>query len=144
MTPLIRHYLEGKLFEWMMSLGMIGLGLEIILMPDTVNTPSFLLISLIFPKISIDAFMIFFGSLRIAALVANGRSTVYGPHARAIGAIAGAVLWAQFDISIIYSLKHGSDSPPVAMAFWFVFIFGELYSAYRAAIDIRYHQQSSA
>ena len=110
MTPLIRHYLEGKLFEWMMSLGMIGLGLEIIFMPDTVNAPSFLLISLIFPKISIDAFMIFFGSLRIAALVANGRSTVYGPHARAFGAIAGAVLWAQFDISIIYSLKQDRKS----------------------------------
>jgi hypothetical protein len=136
MTPLIRRYVEARLFEWVMAIGMIGLGIEIIIFPDVVHAASFMLLAAIFPKLSIDIFLIFFGSLRIAALIANGRSLVYGPRVRAIGALAGATLWAQFDLSIIYVSRDGT-APPAAMAFWFVFIFGELYSAYRAAGDGR-------
>src|SRR6266404_9438509 len=72
MTPLIRHYVEARLFEWVMAIGMIGLGIEIIIFPDVVRGPSFMLLAAIFPKLSIDIFLIFFGSLRIAALIANG------------------------------------------------------------------------
>jgi hypothetical protein len=125
-----------------MALGMISLGIEILLVPDVALAPSFRLLSLTTPKLAIDLFLIFFGVLRIAALISNGRSTVHGPRLRAIGAIAGALLWAQFDISIAYSVLIDAATPPAATAFWFSFIFGELYSAYRAAGDVQHSPQA--
>jgi hypothetical protein len=136
MTPLIRRYVENRLFEWIMAAAMIWLGFQIIILPRTLEAPSFILLIQFLPKLSINFFLIFFGVLRVAALIANGRSAIYGPYGRAVGAIAGAILWAQFDISIIYSLGNHIPPPPAA-AFWFSFIFGELYSAYRAAGDVR-------
>lgn len=136
MTPLIRRYVENRLFEWVMALGMLCLGIQIIFLPNTLDAPSFLMLGAFIPKSFISSFLIFFGIMRIAALVTNGRSTLYGPFTRSIGAIAGAVLWAQFDLSIISTLSDPDIAPPPAAAFWFSFIFGELYSAYRAASDV--------
>ena len=136
MTPTMRHHLEGRLFEWVMATAMVLLALECFVWPRTLEASAFYWLTTLMPSSFIGIFLLLFGVLRFAALVANGRSLVYGPRARALGALAGAVLWAQFDLALIaaYTVK-GPPSPGIP--FWFTFTLAELYSAYRAASDVR-------
>jgi hypothetical protein len=136
MTPTMRHYVEGRLFEWVMATAMILLAVQTFVWPHTLGASAFHLLIVTMPSQIIGVFLLLFGLARIAALLANGRSRVYGPRARAIGALAAAVLWGQFELALIGDLAF--DKPPSpGIPFWFVFILAELYSAYRAASDIR-------
>lgn len=136
MTPLVRHYVEGRLFEWVMALAMTLLAIETFVWPRTLEASAFYWLITVMPSSFIGVFLFVFGVARMGALIANGRSTVYGPRVRALGALAGAVMWAQFDLALIasYSIK-GPPSPGIP--FWFTFTLAELYSAYRAASDDR-------
>jgi hypothetical protein len=132
----IRHYFEGRLFEWAMATSMVLLALETIVWPRTLEASAFFWMVGVMPSSLISAFLLVFGLSRMGALIANGRSLVHGPRVRAIGALAGAVLWAQFDLALIASFTaKGPPSPGIP--FWFTFTFAELYSAYRASSDVR-------
>lgn len=133
----IRHYLEGRLFEWAMSISMVLLAAETFAWPRTMEASAFYWLTAIMPSSLIGSALLAFGLARCAALITNGRSAVYGPRVRAIGALAGAVIWAQFDLALIASfIVKGTPSPGIP--FWFTFTIAELfYSAYRAASDVR-------
>jgi hypothetical protein len=132
----ISHYLEGRLFEWAMACSMVLLAVETFIWPMTLNASAFYWLTKVLPTSLIGIFLLTFGLVRCAALVANGRSLVHGPRIRAIGALAGAVMWAQFDLALIASFTvKGPPSPGIP--FWFTFTFAEIYSAYRAASDVR-------
>ena len=135
MTPVIRQYLEGRLFEWVVATNMTLLGIEMLLFPILTQAKSFIELTKILPGQLIAWFMVAFGLARIAALIANGRSTFYGPRVRSIGAIAGAVLWMQFTYSLIINFED--SRPSLGVTFWSVFVLAELYSAYRAETDAR-------
>lgn len=136
MTPLMRQHLEGRLFEWVMATAMVLLAVQCSIWPGTIDASAFYWITTAMPAWFISGFLFLFGVARFAALIANGRSTIYGPRVRSLCAIAGAVLWAQFDLALIaaYTVK-GPPSPGIP--FWFTFTLAELYSAYRAASDDR-------
>jgi hypothetical protein len=134
-NPIIRRYVESRLFEWCMSIAMTGLAVEIFFWPRILGATSFNLLTDLMPGQFISSFLLFFGIARFAALIANGRSTVHGPRIRAIAAIAGAVLWAQFAFSLIVEFYDAPPSPGIP--FWTTFVLAELYSAYRAASDVR-------
>jgi hypothetical protein len=136
MTPRMRHHLEGRLFEWVMASAMVLLAAQTFLWPETLIASSFQVLTGLMPISFIGIFLLLFGIARAAALVANGRSLVYGPRVRALGALAGAVLWAQFDLALLadFTVK-GVPSPGIP--FWSAFTLAELYSAYRAASDVR-------
>ncbi len=136
MIPEMRHYLEGRLFEWTMATAMVLLAVECFIWPETLNASEFFWLTTLMPTSLIGAFLLVFGVARFAALVANGRSLVYGPRVRALGALAGAVLWAQFDLALIAAFTV-SRPPSPGIPFWLVFTLAELYSAYRAASDDR-------
>jgi hypothetical protein len=136
MTPLMRHYLEGRLFEWVMATAMVFLAVETFVWSQTIAASAFHLLAEVMPGEFIGVFLLLFGTARFAALITNGRSRVYGPWVRALGALAGAVMWAQFELALVGDMS--SDKPPSpGIPFWFAFILAELYSAYRAASDIR-------
>jgi hypothetical protein len=138
MTPTMRHYVEGRLFEWTMSSGMVLLAVEIFLWPKTLEASSFYWLVLFLPGNFVGIFMLFIGVARIAALFANGRSMVHGPRVRAVGALAGAVMWAQMDLALAMPfISNERDIPSPGIPFWFMFTLAELYSAYRAAADVR-------
>ena len=136
MTPHIRAHLEGRLFEWVMATSMILLAVQTFVWPGTLNASAFFLLTTLMPTSLIGLFLLVFGLARFAALVVNGRSHVYGPRVRAIGALAGAVLWAQFEIALIASFTVKRPPSP-GIPVWFNFTLAELYSAYRAASDDR-------
>jgi len=136
MTRVMRHYLEGRLFEWVMAAAMVLLAIETFAWPRTLEASAFYWLTAAMPAAFIAWFLLIFGMLRCAALIANGRSKIYGPRARAIGALAGAAMWAQFDLALLASFTvKGPPSPGIP--FWFTFTLAELYSAYRAASDVR-------
>jgi hypothetical protein len=136
MTPTMRHYLEGRLFEWVMATAMILLAVQTFVWPRTLGSSAFHLLADAMPGEYIGIFLLLFGVLRFAALIANGRSLMYGPCVRATGAVAGAVMWAQFELALLGDLSF--DKPPSpGIPFWFAFILAELYSGYRAASDVR-------
>jgi hypothetical protein len=136
MTPVMRHHLEGRLFEWVMATAMVLLAVETFIWPQTLNASAFHLLTTLMPTSFIGVFLLVFGAARCGALIANGRSAVYGPRVRALGAIAGAVLWAQFELALLAAFTvKGPPSPGIP--FWFTFTLAELYSAYRAASDDR-------
>jgi hypothetical protein len=134
-TPTIRQYVESRLFEWVMATSMVSLAVEIFFFPRILGATSFNLLTDLIPGQFIAAFLFFFGIVRIGALIANGRSIVHGPRIRAIAAIAGAVLWAQFAFSLIVEFYDAPPSPGIP--FWTTFVLAELYSAYRASHDVR-------
>jgi uncharacterized membrane protein HdeD (DUF308 family) len=132
----MRHYVEGRLFEWVMATAMVLLAVQTFAWPRTLGASAFHLLTEAIPSEFIGAFLLMFGVARIAALIANGRSRVYGPWVRATGALGGAVLWAQFELALLGDLSF--DKPPSpGIPFWFAFILAELYSGYRAASDAR-------
>ncbi len=136
MTPVILHYVENRLFEWVMATAMILLAIETFIWPHTIDASAFHWLTTVLPGAFIGVFLLLFGLARFAALIANGRSTVYGPRVRALCALAGAVLWAQFELALLASFTvKGPPSPGIP--FWFTFTLAELYSAYRAASDDR-------
>lgn len=133
---IIRRHLDGRIFEWAMAVSMVLLAVQTLAWPATLDASAFHLLTSVMPTQFISIFLLIFGFARVAALIVNGRSYVHGPRVRAIGALAGAVLWAQFDLALIASFTVKSPPSP-DIPFWFTFTFAELYSAYRAAGDVR-------
>lgn len=130
------HYLEGRLFEWTMALTLILLGTELLAWPDTVQAHSFRYAVWAFRSDNVAALFLLLGLARTAALVANGRSYVYGPRVRAFGALIGALIWSQMFVSLLMLLPR-SSAPSPGLPVWFILTLGELYSSYRAATDVR-------
>lgn len=138
MTPTMRAYVEGRLFEWTMSLAMVLLALEIFLWPRTLEASAFYWLVAVMPSRFVGVFLLLVGAARLTALFINGRSMMYGPRIRAVGALAGAVMWAQFSLALLMPFVMSEKAiPSPGIPFWFSFTFAEIYSAYRAASDVR-------
>ena len=131
-------YLEGRLFEWTMTTAMILLSVEIFLWPQTLEASAFHWLVLVLPAEIIGVVMLFVGTSRATALFINGRSILYGPRIRAVGALVGAVMWAQFDLALLMPfLMNEKAIPSPGIPFWFTFTAAELYTVYRATTDVR-------
>lgn len=141
MTPTMRRYVEGRLFEWVISIIMVMLGIQLLIWPELHVAASFVELLKVMPASAIAWFLFTFGIARVGALVANGRSTFYGPRVRAVGAVAGALLWLQFAYSLIENMDSdvlgALGAPALGIPFWIMFALAELYSAYRAETDAR-------
>jgi hypothetical protein len=82
-------------------------------------------------------FFLFFGAMRMMALMANGNWPKYGPRLRAIGAGAAAMLWGQLCISLVLLFPFNSGVPSPGIPVYLALTMGELISAYRALSDAR-------
>ena len=131
-------HVEGRLFEWTMSIAMIFLAFEIFIWPRTLEASAFYWLVIVMPSELVGIFMLLVGMSRAIARVINGRSPLYGPRVRAVGAVAGAVMWAQFALALAMPFVMNERAiPSPGIPFWFSFTLAELYSAYRAAGDAR-------
>jgi len=80
---------------------------------------------------------VFTGALGLSALIANGSSLKIGPQIRSITGTIRSILWATFTISIYqFSVIKGFPSP--MLYFWGSFTVVEIYTSYRAILDVRY------
>ena len=132
----IAYYLDGRLFEWVMSLAMVLVSVEIFIWPRTLQASAFQWMTQVLSPDFAGAILFGAGWFRVLALVANGSSMVIGPRVRAIGAICGAVMWVQFATALVkLSIEQSYPSPGIP--FWYMFTIAELRIAYRAVLDVR-------
>lgn len=127
----VARYTRDRLHEWTMAATMILIGLQVAFWPSLLGDWS-----------AVWPLMIVVGSLRLAALIANGRSYVYGPRIRSFGALAGALMWSQILVALIVVLPRPA-APSLEISVLLVMTVGELYSSYRAATDVRSPRKAS-
>lgn len=130
----LAYLLEGRLFEWMMSISMVLLAFEIYLYPRTIEFSAFTELGQVMSSQFIGLFLGIVGTIRIASLSLNGhaiRGVRIGPFLRSLMAVFCALMWTQFALALFQmSVDRGAPSP--GLPFWSTFVFGELYVAYKA------------
>jgi hypothetical protein len=136
-AELVDHYLVGRLFEWTMSIAMIGLSFEIFIWPQTLKTSAFHFILLVMSGQFIGLFMMIVGVGRSFGLILNGHQINghrIGPLIRSGFSIISAFMWVQFALALVQqSIAQGIPSP--GCPFWFMFTFAELFVVYRAVVN---------
>lgn len=126
-----------RLFEWVATTIMFGIGVCILLSPGSVRTEPFLyLLQLGFSSFGLGVLFIALGSLRIVALYLNGRLPTYGPRARALGALVGAAIWGEM-LASLFSITLATGIVSIGLALFAPLMLGDLTSCYRAAGDVR-------
>lgn len=136
MMKQLAQFTHERLAEWVFTSIMILVGMEILIWPTTLKNSAFLYM----PGAGLPTFVgciyLTVGVVRAAALLANGRSWVYGPRMRAYGALASAVIWGQMCLSLIV-LAPERGVPSIGIPNWFVLTCAEMIIAYKAATNVR-------
>lgn len=126
------YYVEGRVFEWVMSIAMIAVSVEIFFWPEMINSNAFLWMVPWLSEFDIAMLLLTVGWLRCTALILNGQRMFgvhLGPYIRAVGSVVCAFLWSQFAVTLLaLSIQQGYPSP--GLPFWVMFTFGEIYAAY--------------
>src|ERR1039457_3242860 len=94
------------MFEWVMTLAMLRIALEIPIWPNCIPT-------------GLSLFFGAFGLLRIAALIANGSWPEHGPRMRAMGAGAAALMWGQMCIALMLLTPDLGGVPSAGIPVYF-------------------------
>jgi hypothetical protein len=130
----VSYYIDGRLFEWIITISMLWLAGAIFLDPVALRASAFHWIALVMSNTFIEIFLFSIGWTRLIGLLLNGhayKGRRVGPIIRSVTAVFCAVMWVQFDLALIeLSAKQGFMSPGIP--FWSMFVVGELYVAYRA------------
>lgn len=129
----IVYYVDGRVFEWYMTVSMLGLAACMSFDPHIITASAFQWVGMWMPGPFITVFMFLMGWLRMIGLVLNGhrvRGVRVGPIIRAVTAAFCAVMWVQFAAALlIFSVAQGFMSPGVP--FWMTAVLAELYLSYR-------------
>lgn len=130
----ISYYIDGRLFEWIITIAMLWLALAIFIQPDALKASAFQWVALVMSPGFIVVSLFSVGWARLIGLLLNGHAwngRRIGPLIRSVTAVCCAVIWVQFDLALVeLSCKQGFMSPGIP--FWSMFVVGELYVAYRA------------
>jgi hypothetical protein len=124
------HHFNNRISEAAAAWIMVGLGIQIILAPVPSDYRALDALVRLVSGEFIAAFFIIAGSVRIAALIANGHWPKVGPWLRSIGALVGAVIWSQMFLSLI--AVSPDDLTSLGAPVYFVMTGMELISIYRA------------
>lgn len=130
----LRYYVDGRLFEWAMTLPMLTLSIMTFFWPLTLRGSAFRWVITVLSAPIIETLMFAIGWTALIGLLLNGhkfRGRRLGPAIRAATAVARAVIWVQFALALLrLSILQGYPSPGVP--FWMMFVIAEIYVAYRA------------
>lgn len=133
MGKLIRYYVDGRLFEWSMTLPMLLLSIMAFIWPQTLRSSAFQWIAVVMPIPVTETIMFLISWTALIGLLLNGHEwngTRIGPFIRSAAAIARAVIWAQFAWALFrLSCLQGFPSP--GLPFWMMFAVTEIYVANR-------------
>jgi hypothetical protein len=133
----IFHNIDGRLFEWGMAFAMLCLSVEIFVWPLTLGASAFRYLAIVVNTENVGLLFFAVSLSRGIALIVNGRSDVYGPRVRALGALAGAVIWAQMLVALFVLMEEMKSPPSPGIPVYFALTMCELISCYRAATDVR-------
>jgi hypothetical protein len=79
------------------------------------------------------------GGARLTALWINGHQITRTPYLRMIGALFGAVSWAQIAFLLMDGSMHTTGTPGTGVGTYGLLALADLFSIFRAAHDARYH-----
>ncbi|WFU44512.1 hypothetical protein QA640_19935 [Bradyrhizobium sp. CB82] len=131
---LLDYYLEGRRFEWVITISMLWLAIAMAISPEILPASAFQWVTLVMSPSVVDAALFAIGWVRLIGLVLNGhqvRGHRVGPAIRSIMAIGCAVMRVQFDLALVQlSLAQGFMSP--GLPFRTMFVVGEVDVAHRA------------
>ena len=134
----VQQYVYTRLFEWIMGLNMTLLGFLVLLYPTSIASSAFRYMLQTFDAKHIGSLLLVFGTLRLAALIANGRTVwtkKYGPLIRIAAACTGGFIWVQLEIALLILFTH-SGIPSPGLANWAALAIGEVVAAYHAGKDL--------
>ncbi len=131
MGKTIDRYCCNRLFEWVMTISLLLIGMLIVQWPESMSASAFRMVLRGVGPIHLGIFYMVIGGVRIAALAANGRWK-YGRYARALGAVGGAIIWGQMDYALLILMPHAGTPPSPGLPVYFCLVIGELISCYRA------------
>jgi len=131
----LTKYVNGKLFEWVMTLTMLGMAVEIGFFPETLESSVFFLITDTLGTNFIGFFCTVIGLIRFGGLLFSGgilfNGVRTGPWLRAVAAVLSSAMWAQFVVGLFkFSIFQGYPTPGIPL--WLFITLGEVYIAYRA------------
>src|ERR1035437_1191310 len=127
MSPGFMNYCRNRLFEWVMTLAMLGIAIEISVWSSSIQSGSFRLLLIVISPTGLSLFFGSFGLLRIAALIANGSWPVHGPRMRAMGAGAGALIWGQMCVALLLITPDLGGVPSAGVPVYAALAIGELF-----------------
>lgn len=138
LRQLLQHF-ENRLFELATTSMMLGEALLIALWPHAIEASAFVQLLKVLSPAWLGFGFLICGSLRLAALIANGWWPFYGPILRAIGAMGGAMIWFQMCIALFQLFPQiGTPSPGIPV--YFVLTMFELVSLRRALGMLKHAQ----
>lgn len=129
-------FCSRRLFEWVMTLVLLGYGIEMFFYPDLINSSLFTAILSLVAAEHLTVLFLIVGFVRLSALIANGTWPVAGPILRFGGALMGAIIWLEMGIALVHQYSTGSVKP-VSIPVFIPLAIGEMISSYRAAADAR-------
>jgi hypothetical protein len=131
----IRKY-PVRLFEWVMAWAMLSVALTVWIFPSSIQDSSFHFMSQagFTPTVAVWFYGVV-GSLRIFALVINGRSLVHGPLLRFVGSVSGILIWSEMAVALLQRWPF-FGSPSIGVGIYLCLAAGEIWAAYRAATDM--------
>lgn len=139
---IIAENTEGKFFEWAMSLMFCAVSVHVLIWPASLHSDPFKYAVLATNANVVAFWLLALATVRIAALIVNGRSTVIGPRIRAWGSLLGAVTLLQMFFSMVLNIVPSSP-PSIGLPILSTLFVAELYSAFRAATDVRIDSHSN-
>jgi hypothetical protein len=130
----LRYYLDGRRFEWAMTIPMLVVAVLAFVWPKTLTFSAFHWILTVMSPATVEISMFLIGWFGMIGLLLNGhkvRGVRAGPVIRSLCAIARAVMWSQFSLALLrLSIAQGFPSP--GLPFWITFTIFEIDVAYRA------------
>jgi hypothetical protein len=130
----IRHYLDGRLFEWTFSVGSVWLAVVVWTWPETVVDGAFRHMTDFMTAQTLVLYALATGAVGSVALATNGVSMIWGPAVRAVCATARSFMWGEFAYAL-WLLAQDQPAPSLGLGFWVLFTLAELYVAHRAMTD---------
>jgi hypothetical protein len=128
---------RNRVFEWCSSGALFGDGILFILSPGSLRQSAFSPILDAFPPGLIAFLFLLTGGMRIIALWHNGRWPIVGPSIRIVGAVIGAVAWSSMGFALLLQVFEVGRSMSPGVPVYAALCIAELYSARRAAADVR-------
>lgn len=135
----LNYYVEGRVFEWVLTFSMLFLSLEIIICPNVLQSGLFTIILIGVSSKSVATILFVLGWAKGCGLMLNGQKVANikaGPYIRAGASVLSGVMWGQFTLALLeVSIERGR--PAIVLPFFFMFTIGELYVAYTTVKNAR-------
>lgn len=132
-------FFKDRLFELAAASVLIGMSFHLVVWPSSVESSSLRDLARFIDPSFLSIFFGVFGATRLAALCANGMWPYYGPWIRALGALAGALVFGNMGAALYQGSVFNNVPPSLGLPVYTVLVLFELLSMYIALVSAGTH-----